>query len=183
MNFLKIPVKTIHLQLTSRPENRILKEKNVEVKRFRDHDLDFYRKYYLAVGEKWGWAKRLVMTDEELDQIIHDEQTQIYYLLIDHEIAGFFEFFTNKNESELVYLGLIPEFIGKGYGEFLLNYAIHKAWDCEIEKLILHTCEYDHPAALKTYLKSGFQVFEKKIEYEQYSEEFLRSAQKIENFF
>jgi len=37
--------------------------------------------------------------------------------------------------------------------------ALNKAWSYEPNRIWLHTCTLDHPAALPNYLKAGFALF------------------------
>ena len=63
---------------------------------------------------------------------------------------------------EIAYFGLLPEFIGKGYGKALLQDAIGKAWQAGGNRVWLHTCTLDHLQALNNYLARGFKVFKKR---------------------
>ena len=62
-------------------------------------------------------------------------------------------------ETELRYFGLIPEFIGRGFGAFLLRAAIDRAWERPIRRLWVHTRTFDHPRALGNYQRAGFVVY------------------------
>ena len=62
-------------------------------------------------------------------------------------------------EIELAYFGLFAEFRRQGLGSYLLDWAIQQALSYQPERLWVHTCELDHPAALPTYLKAGFQIY------------------------
>ncbi len=183
IKFIEIPVKTIYMQMTSRPLNAIAKPDGAEIIYETKPEINWYKDIYHKVGSKWGWAKRLTFSDEELKNTIRSKDVEIYYLSVDKEVAGFFEYERKGKETEIVYLGLVPQFIGKGLGQYLLNQAINMAWDIDIERLTLHTCEYDHISALKLYQKLGFQIYDKRIDNEYYTEEFLKDCTKIENFF
>jgi GNAT superfamily N-acetyltransferase len=52
---------------------------------------------------------------------------------------------------------VLPEFIGRGWGKHLLTRAVLSAWDLGTQRVWLHTCTLDHPAALPNYLKRGFR--------------------------
>ena len=82
-------------------------------------------------------------------------------LKVQNEIAGFFEliYHKNKNEAEIVYLGLLEEFFGKKLGGYLLSEAIKIAWELNINRVWLHTCSLDHQYALKNYLARGMKIF------------------------
>jgi GNAT superfamily N-acetyltransferase len=58
--------------------------------------------------------------------------------------------------AELAYFGLIPDYIGRGLGGFLLATAIDIAWSKPIERLWVHTNTLDHPRALPLYQQLGF---------------------------
>jgi GNAT superfamily N-acetyltransferase len=73
--------------------------------------------------------------------------------------AGYFELAPHDDGStEIAYFGLLPEFIGRGWGKWLLSEAVRAAWTTMPPRVWLHTCTLDHPAALPNYLKRGFQV-------------------------
>lgn len=59
-------------------------------------------------------------------------------------------------DVELAYFGLVPDFIGRGLGWYLLHWAVERAWFQGCERLWVHTCNLDHPRALMTYQRAGF---------------------------
>ena len=67
--------------------------------------------------------------------------------------------FRKPPSAELAYFGLIPDFIGRGLGSFLLASAIDIAWSHPIERLWVHTNTLDHPRALPLYQKMGFAPY------------------------
>jgi ribosomal protein S18 acetylase RimI-like enzyme len=74
--------------------------------------------------------------------------------------AGYFELdAADPRETELAYFGLIPEFIGRKLGPFLLQAAIERAWTRPIDRLWVHTRTFDHPRALGYYQQGGFEVY------------------------
>ncbi len=61
---------------------------------------------------------------------------------------------------EIVYFGLLPEFIGQGLGGALLSAAVGRAWEVRDTKRVwVHTCSQDHENALSNYLARGFELF------------------------
>jgi GNAT superfamily N-acetyltransferase len=58
---------------------------------------------------------------------------------------------------EIAYFGLLPEFMGRGWGKYLLSEAARQAWRAGATRVWLHTCTLDHPAALPNYLRRGFR--------------------------
>ena len=46
---------------------------------------------------------------------------------------------------------------------YLETWTVHKAWTYGPERIWLHTCDLDHPAALNHYLQAGFTVYDRKV--------------------
>ena len=65
----------------------------------------------------------------------------------------------SENSVEIVYFGLLPYFVGRGWGRWALEQAIAKAWDMPADRLWVHTCDLDHPRALGNYQARGFQIY------------------------
>ena len=105
------------------------------------------------------------MPDKKLKSIICDEFVYIFVLYIGGQPGGYFELdYRNKPEMELAYFGLFPDFIGKGYGAYLLKAAIHEAWSNNLSRFWVHTCNLDHPNALRLYQRFGFEVYKQEVE-------------------
>ena len=63
---------------------------------------------------------------------------------------------------EIVYFGLAPAFIGKGFGGYLLSCALKAAWAIPGAKRVwLHTCTLDHPNAIKNYEARGLTMYKR----------------------
>ena len=120
----------------------------------------FYRYLYEAVGKAHTWVERRLISDEVLGAIVQHDDVEIYVLYCDGAPAGYFELdFRKAPDAELSYFGLLPEFIGRGLGTYLLGAAIDTAWSKPIERLWVHTNTLDHPRALPNYQKAGFAPF------------------------
>lgn len=127
--------------------------------------LDFYRFLYGCVGKGLNWTERLIMSDDDLQMIIHDPLVEVYVLYLGGVPAGYVELDRReRNEIELVYLGLSPDFTGRGLGPYLLDWAIHTAWSHSPERLWLHTCTLDDPRALPLYQRAGFVAYDQVVE-------------------
>jgi len=59
---------------------------------------------------------------------------------------------------EVKFLGLLPAFCGQGLGPGLVRASVHLARDWASGAVWLHTCDADHPAALRLYERAGFVV-------------------------
>ena len=64
----------------------------------------------------------------------------------------------------LAYLGLIPEFIGEGYGRYLITWVVDAAWRHGPDRLLVNTSELDHPKALRSYQLAGFEPYDQRVE-------------------
>ena len=128
--------------------------------RARKPPVHFYRYLYETVGKAYHWVDRCRMDDETLCAHIHDDNVDVFVMYGDGVPAGYFELdFRQPDEAELVYLGLLPEHVGRGLGSFLLATAIDHAWSKPINRLWVHTNTLDHPRALPTYQRMGFVPF------------------------
>lgn len=128
-------------------------------------DPDIYRSLFRRVGEKWLWSGRLRLSDAEFDALLADPDVEIHALVENGERIGLMELdFRNPAECELAYLGVAPDVIGKGAGRFLMNEAVSRAFKRPIERLFVHTCNFDHPGAVAFYKHSGFTAYKLAIE-------------------
>jgi ribosomal protein S18 acetylase RimI-like enzyme len=126
-------------------------------------DPDAYLRLYHLVGDPWGWTGRQLMSPDELNLLLQDDQLEVWCFYQQGVLCGFFEIdFRQKGEAEIVYLGLLPEFTGKGLGQKFIKSAVAMAAR-KGDKVWLHTCEHDHVSALNAYLKAGFCI-EKEVE-------------------
>lgn len=170
IGFKKVRVRTWHLKF-----NKDFKELNshAKIECWDKPNADEYLELYSAVGKEWGWSGRLLMTKDELVQLLQSSKSEIWLMKDGEQIQGFFELdLSESNSVEIVYLGLIPEFIGKGLGKKLLNAAITKA-SKKGANVWLHTCEFDHENALAVYQKAGFEINSEHVDKEYYPVDFL----------
>ncbi len=134
--------------------------RNYALLRAENPPVHYYRYLYHMVGRDYAWVNRKRMPDEELVEIIHHAQVEIYVLYAGGAPAGFFELdFRNGQDVDLVFFGLMPEFYGIGLSRFLLAQAINLAWRNGTKRLQVQTCTLDHPRALPLYQRMGFEPF------------------------
>lgn len=125
--------------------------------------VSFYRYVHETIGTPWLWYERRLLSDDALAVEITKPTTEIFVLYAVGVPAGYFELdAASPRETELFYFGLIPEFIGRGFGPFLLQAAIDRAWSRPIDRFWVHTCTYDHPRALGNYQRAGFVVYDQR---------------------
>jgi ribosomal protein S18 acetylase RimI-like enzyme len=163
----KLDIEITYLEMRAPPPRSQLPRPtgSVELLRARDPTLSFYRYLYNTVGEPWWWYERRQLDDTRLREIIHDPKVEVYVLYLSGVPAGYAELDRRiDTEVELSYLGLIPAFIGRGLGSYLLDHAIRLAWHSHPQRLWVHTCDLDHPSALGAYQRAGFEIYKKVIE-------------------
>ncbi|TEW53957.1 GNAT family N-acetyltransferase [Psychromonas sp. RZ22] len=132
-----------------------------EIKEYR-----FNRFLYSLIGEAWQWFDKKNDTDEAWKAYSERDNLRTWVAYYQGAIAGYFELeVSDEQEVEIKYFGLAPAFIGKGFGGYLLSYAIKQAWSvCDAKRLWVHTCSLDHPSALANYQARGFSLYRQEIE-------------------
>jgi GNAT superfamily N-acetyltransferase len=120
----------------------------------------FWRRLYSEVGSQYHWVDRLVWTDDDIRAYLADPEVSLWILSVDGGVAGYFELRRHADDSvEIAYFGLLPPYVGRGLGKYLLSEAAARAWELQPARVWLHTSTLDHPAALPNYLARGFAVF------------------------
>lgn len=149
-----------YLSMMEKPDwtDAQIAQSDLTLQQDRAFELARYRTLFRAVGEQWLWNSRLRLDDAELASIIHAENVELFEVRYKGEVTGMVELCRHGPEDiELAFFGLIPAFTGQGLGRDLMQLAINHAWTADTKKLWLHTCTFDHPAALKFYQSCGFR--------------------------
>jgi GNAT superfamily N-acetyltransferase len=127
------------------------------LERLADCPASFFRYLYAEVGRPYHWTDRLGWSDEQVRSHLANPDVSLWLLGARGSPAGYFELRKHHDDSvEVAYFGLLPEFVGRGWGGHLLTLAVRAAWIMGPARVWLHTCTLDHPAALPNYLKRGF---------------------------
>lgn len=123
----------------------------------------FYRFIQHTVGDPWLWYERRTWSDARLAEVIQNDAVEVYILSQGGVPAGFVEldFRAMPQVADIAYFGLMPDFIGRGLGTYLLDWGVRTAWNRSPapERLTVNTCTLDHPAALGAYQKAGFTPY------------------------
>jgi GNAT superfamily N-acetyltransferase len=154
------------LEMTERPPPRPgpLPD-GVTLSRMGAADTARFRALFAGIGQDIMWFSRLVIPDEALAALIGDPQVHSLALVRDGKDIGLLELdFRVTGECELSFFGLVPAEVGTGLGRFLMNEALDRAWSQPISRLWVHTCSFDHPAALGFYQRSGFRRYRVMVE-------------------
>ncbi len=115
-----------------------------------------YRYLYREVGRPWHWLDRWDWSDARVAEHLASGGIEIWLLTVAGTPAGYFELHRTAHEVEICYFGLLPEFIGQRLGPALLTVAAQQAWTSQPDRVWLHTCSLDHPAAIRNYERVGF---------------------------
>ena len=155
-----IEVTRTYLEMTSPPRNggSVAEPPGTRLEPVAWVPASLWRYLYSEVGRPWHWRDRLGWTDGEIRAYLSGPIT-LWLLSFGGAPAGYFELKRGDDKSvEIAYFGLLPDFVGKGLGKYLLVRAIDEAWALAPARVWLHTCTLDHPAALPNYLARGFKA-------------------------
>jgi prephenate dehydrogenase len=155
-----VPGTRTYLEQTERPGSEVpWPEPGWTLTRADSCPATLYRFLYREVGRPWHWIDRLPWPDDRIRAHVNRPEIEIW-LLAQHGVpAGFLELERGPDGSvEIVYFGLLPDFIGRRVGRPFLAAALDRAWQGGTTRVWLHTCTLDHPRALQNYVSGGFRV-------------------------
>jgi GNAT superfamily N-acetyltransferase len=154
-----------YLEMHSPPEQRV-PPSPLSLKRVEVPQPEHYRELFRVIGAPWLWFSRLILDDAHLASIIQHPKVELYSVSGDggREVGMIELDFREPQECELAFIGLVPELSGKGHGRWLLAEAVTRAWREGVDRVHVHTCSLDHPAALSAYRRAGFIPYKRAIE-------------------
>jgi GNAT superfamily N-acetyltransferase len=115
---------------------------------------------YTAVGGDWYWIDRLPWTYAQWQERLSTPGVETWVAYVCGTPAGYFELeLQPQDDVEIAYFGVLPAFVGKGVGGWLLTKAIQRGWEMGAARVWVHTCSLDGPNALANYRKRGMVVF------------------------
>lgn len=158
----QIEVTRTYLQLASADQLNAAPapQARAEIAQVSNCPASFYRYLYAEVGRLYHWTDRLPWTDAEINAHLARREITLWVMHVEGAPAGYFELERHADgATEIAYFGLLQEFLGRGLGKHLLTEAVTRAWQQGANRVWLHTCTLDDPAALPNYLKRGFQPF------------------------
>ena len=161
-----IEVTRTYLELRSASELNPARSNDprLRIGRLTNCEPSLYRRLYVEVGKNYHWIDRLPWTDEQIRAHLQQPDISLWLMTYDGETAGYFELRQCEDGStEIAYFGLLPQFIGRGFGKHLLTCATDQAWAAGAKRVWLHTCTLDDKAAMPNYLKRGFKPFKTEI--------------------
>ena len=141
---------------------KLITSDNFTIKEANKNNFDLNKFFYKQIGKKHQWVDRLIWQDKHWMDYISNKNLKTFVLQKDNDLVGYFELILNKNNCEIAYFGLLEEFIGKGYGGFLLSEALRIGFK-SANRIWVHTCSLDHPNAIENYKSRGMKIFKTEI--------------------
>ena len=135
---------------------------NFTIKEADKNNFDLNKFFYKQIGKKHQWVDRLIWKDKNWIDYISNKNLKTFVLQKDNDLVGYFELILNNNNCEIAYFGILEEFIGKGYGGFLLSEALRIGFK-SANRIWAHTCSLDHPNAIENYKARGMKIFKTEI--------------------
>jgi ribosomal protein S18 acetylase RimI-like enzyme len=161
-----VQVTRTYLEMTSPAELRAgaVPDPAPRIERVSECPVSFFRYRYQEVGRAFHWVDRLGWTDAMVERHLASPANSLWLLTWQAAPAGYFELRRHGDDSlEIAYFGLLPDYIGRGWGRYLLTEAVRAAWSLEPTRVWLHTCTLDHPAALPNYVQRGFRPVREEV--------------------
>lgn len=117
------------------------------------------------IGAPHHWSTNC-WSAEQWDEWLARPHLHHWAVRIGDEVAGLLSVEAQSDgNAEITTLGLVPEFVGRGFGGHVLTLATRLAWGLpardggSTRRVWLHTSSLDHPHALPNYLSRGFRRF------------------------
>ncbi len=177
--FEKISVKTVYLRQDAPfirlfcrdiPDVQILKQTGISTQ--------FYLYLFARIGGVWGWTGRYLLSNNQLQKKL--DENHIFVVFHKSVPIGFAELeIFGGTIAEIAYFGIESEFSGKGFGKLLMQTLFDFCSRYNQKIIHLHTCEFDHPNALKFYQTCGFEIYKDQIDLEFYPTDFIEKKRKL----
>lgn len=124
---------------------------------------EFNKFLHMLVGYEYRWGGRSHWTKDNWYQYVMRDAFETWVAYQSGTPAGYFELEKGTDgDVRIACFGLMPQFVGKGLGGYLLTKSVERAWEMRATRVWLSTCSHDHPHALPNYLARGFRIVETK---------------------
>ena len=161
----KIAAVVTHLEMTARPAPRPDPAGAWTLRRVEMPALDWYRDLYRRVGEDGcGFRGCGCPTRNSPRSFNRRWWRSTRWRMRGATKACSNWIFASPGNAKSSLSASPKNLIGTGAGRWLMNRALELAWSRPITRLWLHTCTFDHPAALAFYQRSGFRPFRRQVE-------------------
>lgn len=131
---------------------KIIKAKNTDCKKLTALTIQSKAYWNYSSKQIHEWIDDLTISTQYIDN------NEVYSLIDSETLVGYYSFFSlNEKEVVLDNLFVLPDYIGKGCGKFLMVHFLEKVKTLNFEKVRLDS----EPNAEKFYAKFGFKVIGK----------------------
>jgi GNAT superfamily N-acetyltransferase len=160
-------VTVISLEMTS-PEQLVLgtpSPEPIELEEVGVDDADVVRETYCRIFAPLGWIGRMGWSEDQWRHELSSPDVRAWLARIGGETTGLLELEAKPSgDVGIVVFGLVPEFVGRGFGGTFLTLATELAWSIatpagQTRRVWLETHASDHPHAMSNYEARGFRVF------------------------
>jgi ribosomal protein S18 acetylase RimI-like enzyme len=121
---------------------------------------------YARIAAPLGWQSRRAWSDAQWARLLARPQVHAWIARVGDQVAGMVEVEAQPGGAvEITVFGLVPEFVGRGFGAHLLTVGTRLAWQVAppdgggVRRVWLHPSSRDHPHAKPNYERRGFRVF------------------------
>jgi len=142
--------------------------RNFKIEKDTTKNFELNKFFYKQIGKDHFWRDRLVWTDKEWRKYISNKNFETWIMKKGNELVGYYEreYHGDKNEVELINMGVLSEYRGQRLGSNLLTHVLKKAREEKVSRVWVHTCSLDHQNALKNYKSRNFKIFrEEQIDF------------------
>lgn len=160
------PYTTYYLEMTRAEQLRAKEPRSeLQIVECEEPQGAFNRFLYQLVGSAWEWGDLDDWDDAQWQAMVENPAHRTWVAYHRGAIAGYYELLRpDGHNTEIRYFGLAPQFLDRGFGGALLSHAITSAWQWPgTERVWVHTCTFDHPAALANYQARGMRVYQEEI--------------------
>lgn len=158
-----VTVTRTYLEITSKKQFKAKRRRpaHLRIERVFQCAPSFYKFMYTEIGRANYWTDRIAWSEKQIRRHLTSPRVSLWLMTCHGGPAGYFELVKlDDGGIEINYLGLLPEFQGRGLGQHLLTAAVQTCWKLGAKRVQLDTCSLDHPGALTTYLKRGFVPYQ-----------------------
>ena len=118
------------------------------------------RFFYQTVGAEWDWRVRLPWTDTEWQAYVERPGLETRISYVQGTPAGYFELARQQEgEVQVAMFGVLPPFLGRGFGGLQLTAALRQAWAEGARRVWLHTASSEYPHALANWQARGMRLY------------------------
>lgn len=123
---------------------------------------EFNRYLYTAVGSDWYWAHNVDWDYQRWMEWLTEPGHETWVAWVRGTPAGYAELTRRDGgEVEIENFGLVPSFIGRGLGGYVLTRVLQAAWAPPgTTRVWLHTNTLDSAPALHNYKARGMTVYQ-----------------------